>query len=170
MCMFVCMANCVPCMMSKSRAEAWLERTVTNMPKRLEAGGNVSSHFSSIFLHITQEIGSLRTEVNQLAPAEEWFATHLCTTWALDFHTTRTNLEILGAAPSTLLRACAIPAFLNPPVLVSVLTDFCSNFSSVFYKMPCRAMVADRADVAENCRLFKDSGMKGNDLLDTLCW
>lgn len=30
-------------------------------------------------------------------------------------------------------------------------------------------MVADRADVAENCRLFKDSGMKRNDLLDTLC-
>ena len=26
-------------------------------------------------------------------------------------------------------------------------------------------MVADRADVAEHCKLFKDSGMKGNDPL-----
>lgn len=31
----------------------------------------ILSLFSSIFLHIAQEIGSLRTEVNQLAPTEE---------------------------------------------------------------------------------------------------
>lgn len=128
----------------------------------------------SISLHVAQELGSLKTEINHPAPAEEKAdsLTHVCTSSALDFRAASTNLGITHHTAPILSSACAVswvPAYLSCSVLVSVLIDFCSSFCLVFYKMPCQAMVADRADVAENCRLFKDSGVKGNNLLATLC-
>lgn len=46
----------------------------------------------------------------------------------------------------------------------SVVLDFCM----VVYKMPCQALLAHGADMTENSRVFKASGVKGSDPLPTL--
>lgn len=50
----------------------------------------------SISLHVAQELGSLKTEVNHPAPAEEKAdsLTHVCTSSALDFHAASINRGI----------------------------------------------------------------------------
>lgn len=124
--------------------------------------------FSSTSLHIAQEHGSLRTAVNRPSSAEEQQLTPQ-PIFVLFQHWIST-LPALIWGHTTYILACAVslvPAFLSCSVLVSVLTGLCSNFCSVLYKVPCQAIVADKADVAESFRLFQ--GMKGHDLLATLC-
>lgn len=124
----VCKGNCVPWMMSRSGAEIWLEHTITNMKKWLEACGNVSSQFTTVFFHLSAHCtGTWLTQDSSQSSIICWRATvdsttHLCTFPALDFHTSSINLgsHHLHSCLCCLLGSCL-------PELFSI--GFCTDWS-----------------------------------------